>query len=627
MWEGVCDAALEHGVNLVCFSGSTLYDPRWPNVQANVVYDLAGAQSLDGLVLWGAQLACHTTVEELKLFYERYHPLPIVNIGLELEGFSSLLVDNRQGMYDVVTHLIEVHGYRRIVHICGPGRTQEARDRYVGYADALKEHGVPLDRKLIVTGDEMAERYRENIDTGEIGIHILLDGRKLEPGVDFEAVVGRNDGTCWFALKELQARGIRVPADMAMVGFDDLQESRYQTPPLTAARQSFYDQGWCGVEMLLALLQGEDVPERVLLSTELVVRQSCGCEDVEVVKAEAVAGDQSASQSNLQSALADERQKVVAEMARELGDAEAASRWAAQVLDRFAAALKAEEEGELGAFLQVLKEALQQVKAADGDLAAWQGFLSVMRRQLLPYLDGDVLSQAESLWQQARVLVGETARREQACQAFRAGRRARTLREIGSALITTFDVKDLMGVLVDGLPRLDIPSAYLSLYEDAQPYTYPEPAPEWSRLILAYGGTDASGSGGAALSHTAVDAGGDTAGSAVQLCRRAALFPESPVGVRSVRGGTARGDGLRRAAGGDIECPAGGAAAAGAGTGVCRGGTTGARAYGGAEAGAGGERPLAAGGDRGAAAGVAGAIDAHHPCAGRRDRHAPDRLR
>ncbi len=126
-------------------------------------------------------------------------------------------------------------------------------------------------------------------------------------------------------------------------------------------------------------------------------------------------------------------------------------------------------------------------------MTTWQEVVSALRRHLRPYLDGDALSRAENLWQQARVLVGEMAWRELANQALRAELQAIRLRDIGSALITTFDVEGLIDVLVKGLPRLGIPSAYLSLYEDPQPRaTRPQLAPEWSRLMLAYDAADAS---------------------------------------------------------------------------------------------------------------------------------------
>jgi archaellum component FlaC len=93
---------------------------------------------------------------------------------------------------------------------------------------------------------------------------------------------------------------------------------------------------------------------------------------------------------------------------------------------------------------------------------------------------------ASGLLQQGRVMIGESAQRRQANQRLKFEQQAQTLHEIGASLITAFDVGDLMKVLTDGLPRLNIKSAYLSLYEDPQVYEYPQPVPEWSRLMLAF---------------------------------------------------------------------------------------------------------------------------------------------
>jgi GAF domain-containing protein len=104
----------------------------------------------------------------------------------------------------------------------------------------------------------------------------------------------------------------------------------------------------------------------------------------------------------------------------------------------------------------------------------------------LPYLDDETLLLAETLWQQARVMIGEIAERAQAYKALQGEQQAQILRQIEASLITTFDVGALMDVLAGELPGLGLPSVYLSLYEGPQPYAYPDPAPEWSRLVLAY---------------------------------------------------------------------------------------------------------------------------------------------
>ena len=109
------------------------------------------------------------------------------------------------------------------------------------------------------------------------GVQLLLDERKLRPGVDFDAIVTASDLLALGALDELQKRGIRVPEEVALVGFNDRVDSKFTSPPLTSVRLPFYKQGHRAVELLLALLAGEQIPDRVILPSRLKVRQSCGC--------------------------------------------------------------------------------------------------------------------------------------------------------------------------------------------------------------------------------------------------------------------------------------------------------------------------------------------------------------
>jgi serine phosphatase RsbU (regulator of sigma subunit) len=112
-----------------------------------------------------------------------------------------------------------------------------------------------------------------------------------------------------------------------------------------------------------------------------------------------------------------------------------------------------------------------------------------MHHQLLPCFsnsDSSLLRRAETLWQQARVMIWEITQRVQTRRELLAEQRVGTLRQIGQALITTFDMEDLMEVLAEKLPHLEIPGCYLAIYENPQPYKYPQSAPEWSQLLLAY---------------------------------------------------------------------------------------------------------------------------------------------
>jgi PAS domain S-box-containing protein len=472
VWLGVDDVARERGANVICFVGRALHAPGLS--QASALYDLVSPENLDGLVIWGGGLAQYTDPEEIRILCEQYRPLPMVNAALPLEGIPSVTVDNFQGMRDVIVHLIEVHGYRRIAFIRGPEGHSEAEDRYRAYVSTLAEYGLPLDPDLIAPGEF-------STSSGMAAIGLLLDQRKT----DFEAVVGVDDATAIGATEELQARGIHVPGDVAVVGFDNEEDSWYVTPPLTTVALLGYEQGRRATEMVLALLQGEEVPEQVILPTEVVVRQSCGCLAPEVVQAATGVITKTTSET-FEIAFAARREHILSEMAQVRGAFGKGldPGWAVQLLDAFAAELGG---SSTGAFLAVLDDVLRQT-VADGML--WQGALSVLRRHALSCLSDDkLLTRAEDLWQQARVMIGGAAERARAYQASQAQRQAETLRAVSQSLIAMAGRAELMNIMAQELPRLGIPSCYVSLYEPGPELAEgdPQSPAEWSRLMLAYG--------------------------------------------------------------------------------------------------------------------------------------------
>jgi GAF domain-containing protein len=396
----------------------------------------------------------------------------VVNIATSLEGIPSVWADNYTGVRDAVHHLVEVHGYRRIALLRGAVHP-ETEERYRAYTDVLAEHGI-LDPNLVTPPSD-----QQRLD-GMAAIDLLLDERR----VSFEAVVASNDAMAFGAMDALRARGIRVPDEVAVVGFDDSEQARATTPPLTTVRQPMAEMGKQAVEMLLALLAGEKVPKQVALTPELVVRQSCGCTDPAIAQAavepvtRSLAG--AATGETFEVTLTTRRKDILSDMVQAVGTPAMGlgSGWAEQLLDAFAAELG---EGAPGAFVSTLDEVLRQVVATEDNVGAWQGALSALRRHALPYLGDDkALSRAENLWQQARVIIGGMAERERTCQRLQAQQRAETLRQVSQSLTTTADMAELMDILARELPRLGIPSCYLSLYED------PESPAEWSRLLLAY---------------------------------------------------------------------------------------------------------------------------------------------
>ncbi len=466
-WRGVVDMAREQDANLVCFSGGALLSPREFEAQANVLYDLASTEQLDGMVIWASNVGTYITPEQVQEFLGRFHPLPVVSGAYVVPGIPSVLQSNTQGMRQAMLHLIEVHGCRRIAFLRGPENHYGAQERYQAYLDGLLEHGLPLNPDLISPPVDWME--------GAIAMAALLDERKLLPPVDFDAIVAASDLLALAAMTGLQVRGIPVPKQVAVIGYDDSALARITLPPLTSVTTPFYELGRQAVVLLLDQIRGEPVPEQTTLPGELIVRQSCGC--LSPLAAQAAAGPVTPAREPLRTALAKQRERILTEMQQAVGAFEPACMGSGLLLDSFVGEMTGQAPNS---FLQELEEVLRQVMNSGGNVIAWQAALSTLRRQTLPYLEGESLARAEDLGHQARVILGEAAARVEARQAFHVEQQAQILREIGAAMITTFEVGELMNRLARDLLRLGIPSCYLALYQD------PHKPAEWSRLLLAY---------------------------------------------------------------------------------------------------------------------------------------------
>jgi len=175
-----------------------------------------------------------------------------------------VLADNLGGMRRAVIHLIEVHDLRQIAFIRGPAGQIESELRHQAYLKPWPPMASP-GPDLVVQGDFSQEG-------GRAAMQQLLDR-----GMGLQAVVAANDHMAIGALELLRERGLRVPEDIAVVGFDDIGEGQYHGIPLTTVRQLFYTAGQQATRTLLRRIRGQEVPAQSLAPAELVVRRSCGC--------------------------------------------------------------------------------------------------------------------------------------------------------------------------------------------------------------------------------------------------------------------------------------------------------------------------------------------------------------
>ena len=158
--------------------------------------------------------------------------------------------------------------------IKGPAARTHASDREQGYRKALQEHGLPCYAELVIAG-----AFNEN--SGYSAMRHLL---QRDPGPD--AIFAASDQMAIGAMAAIHESGLRVPEDIALVGFDDIETAQYTHPPLTTVHQDMLGQGQLAVNLLLARISGAvHTAETKVLPAELVIRRSCGCMPERVIPA------------------------------------------------------------------------------------------------------------------------------------------------------------------------------------------------------------------------------------------------------------------------------------------------------------------------------------------------------
>ena len=221
--------------------------------------------SVAGRVDGFAVLARTVATEDLELISRR---LPVVMIAgpREIDHLDHLEVANQDGEFALTTHLITDHGLTRLAFVGGGEDSPDAQARFLGYQQALRAAGLPVP-------DAPDTRGNFTQADGRLATERLLARAELP-----QAMVFANDQMAVGALETLERRGIRVPADVAVVGFDGIPLGRVVRPSLTTVSQPMRKLGEAAVDLLVGRLTepGRD-PREVMLPVTQTRRSSCGC--------------------------------------------------------------------------------------------------------------------------------------------------------------------------------------------------------------------------------------------------------------------------------------------------------------------------------------------------------------
>ncbi len=180
----------------------------------------------------------------------------------------SVTVENVEITRVLVDHLIKVHGKKRILFLRGPVHQEDSARREAGYRAALQQNGIPIDDNLILNGD--FER--------DVAYTVMNEFLGKNKHIAFDSVFTGDDDAAIGVLKSLHEHSVRIPDDVAVIGFDDLGFAPFLNPPLTTVRAPTERVGKIATERLFGLLENHPSEEVIILPTEIIFRRSCGCD-------------------------------------------------------------------------------------------------------------------------------------------------------------------------------------------------------------------------------------------------------------------------------------------------------------------------------------------------------------
>jgi len=281
-FKGVYQAALDNNINLIIAGIGAHYFTDFEessDIGLNKL-QILNKNHFDGIIIWSSGLSYYyyKKRDEFLKFVEKFKNIPIVNIGLPLFDFPTVLTNNCEGVQKIMEHLINDHNYKNIGFLRGSRDHFSGAQRFESYLNVVKKYDIPADKDLI------SPHCHYNEKGVKLGIDFFCNQIKkgiLKPKKNLDAIVAVSDYYSIPLIKEFQAKGIRVPEDVAVTGFNNYFEGEFIEPDLTSVDPNLYQVGYIAVNTLLKLINKEKLYNNLIYPpVKVIIRKSCGCSDL-----------------------------------------------------------------------------------------------------------------------------------------------------------------------------------------------------------------------------------------------------------------------------------------------------------------------------------------------------------
>ncbi len=457
--QGICKAARDHDCNILIAGGvvssfAPETHPAWPFLSPEVDFVPVGPWNTDGLIV----IAPHQGSKDLSSYLEQIiainHPVVFVESA---ENRPVISPDNVSGIWKALAHL-KGHGHRRIAFVAGglgwPGDSQERLQAFLEGCEGL---GLETEQRLMAYGGFSTPGGYQAMR------QILATGAPLT------AVIAANDESAVGAIQALRAAGLRVPQDIAVIGFDNRFEARNQTPPLTTINQPAHDIGYQALKLMLQRLNGKaDASTMVRVPARLIIRESCGCPRDAIITC--ALDELKKSEEDQEPFIAKQRLTQTMSEAVFAGvgqlDLETIQVQCERITEAFLLSLK---QREAEPFQAALGSVLQSVRLLDEDAHAWQNAITTLRywwTVLVEPAEEESCREKVDTWlDQARIAISECAQAQLLRYFARQDTLTQQLSLMSADLAETLELTQIQKIINQYLPALAISHAQLVLFE------------------------------------------------------------------------------------------------------------------------------------------------------------------
>lgn len=442
--SGIFSFAEKLDVNILTFVGGNL-NPEPENIQRNQIYKLISEEVIDGLIIMGLVIGYDIPKENIINFYNSFsNRIPIVSIGLSIKNIPSVITDNRGGFKNLLIHLIEDHKYKNFAFVTGPLNNEDARERYETFLEIMDQYNIKIEPNYIYKGDFSKP-------SGINAIKTFLDERKIKPQV----IVFSNDAMAISAIEELKRRGIKIPEDIAITGFDNIEESMLISPSLTTVSQGLYDLGQKALEVCYALISGEKIDERIILPTRVIIRESCGHKSLFIDKYKnMLVSSQNLSKFKEIKNLKDKFKDFVKNI---LGNnSEKENEFIDLLYNSFLQELFYKKEN----FIKFMEKNIEI-----SNLEKFKELLNLLYIFLSSHLSKRLLNKAEYIISKAMFLINNFQEKFIKYEIIKNNEEGELLGYIGTDLISSFNMQDIINRITYRIPELGINTFYIIFYD------------------------------------------------------------------------------------------------------------------------------------------------------------------